>query len=72
MSHETQQYRPQPEVVSNAERMLAEASPLELARAEEMYLAYGGVTDGKSAVTGAELPLFAECRPLVKAGWLAA
>lgn len=65
-------YTPPAELVATAERALAEATLAELAKAEALYLAYGSVTDGKSAVTGATLPPFAECRPLVQSGWLAA
>lgn len=67
-----QPYSPPPEMVAAAEEKLAAASPAALARAEAAYQAYGDVTGGRSAVTGALLPTFAECKPLVRAGWLAA
>jgi hypothetical protein len=64
-------YTPPLEMLQAADRMLAEASPEELAIADKLYVAYGGVTGHRSAITGAELPDFDICRPLVKAGWLA-
>ncbi|NVJ13141.1 hypothetical protein [Myxococcus sp. AM010] len=65
-------YSPAPELVAAAERALATANPAHLDTAERMYLSYGAVTDGRSAVTGAVLPPFRECSVLVRAGWLAA
>ncbi|HEX5750012.1 MAG TPA: hypothetical protein VFZ09_27530 [Archangium sp.] len=64
-------YTPPLEMLQAAETMLAQATPEDLAIADKLYMAYGGVTGGRSAVTGAELPEFEICRPLVKAGWLA-
>jgi hypothetical protein len=64
-------YTPPPELLAAAEKMLFEASPGELAIADKLYVAYGSVTGQRSAVTGAELPAFDICRPLVRAGWLA-
>lgn len=65
-------YTPSEETLANAERLLSEATPRELAQAELLYVAYGSVTGGRSAVSGAELPSFDFCRPLVRAGWLVA
>lgn len=69
---ETLPYSPPPEMVAAAEAKLAAATPAALAKAEAAYQAYGDVTGGRSAVTGAQLPAFADCKPLVRAGWLAA
>lgn len=66
----SQPYTPPPRLVEKAEAALAEAAPEELAEAARLYAAYGTVTEGRSAVSGAELPAFSDCRPLVKAGWL--
>ncbi|QSQ24870.1 hypothetical protein JY651_07990 [Pyxidicoccus parkwayensis] len=65
-------YSPPPELVEKAERELASATEDELAQARRCYSAYCGVTAGRSAVTGAELPAFDACPVLVRAGWLAA
>lgn len=65
-------YVPAPELVAAAEQSVASASPEVLATAERLYVAYGAVTDGRSAVTGATLPQFSACSVLVRAGWLAA
>lgn len=65
-------YTPPPELVTAAERALSLATPEQLQRAEALYTAYGSVTGHRSAVTGAELPPFSECKPLVRVGWLAA
>ncbi|QDE83326.1 hypothetical protein [Myxococcus xanthus] len=68
----SQPYTPPSELVSAAEQSVASASPESLAQAERLYVAYGGVTGGRSAVTGATLPQFSACSVLVRAGWLAA
>lgn len=67
-----QTYTPPSELVTAAESALAAATPEQLQRAEALYTAYGSVTGHRSAVTGATLPPFSECKPLVRAGWLAA
>ncbi len=72
MSVQTPPYSPPQEMLAAAEKALSEATPAELAAAESLYMAYAKPTGGRSAVTGAELPLFAACKPLVRAGWLAA
>lgn len=64
-------YAPAPELVAAAETSVASASPEALATAERLYAAYGAVTSGRSAVTGATLPTFSACSMLVRAGWLA-
>ncbi|MBN8466185.1 hypothetical protein JYJ95_06655 [Corallococcus exiguus] len=64
-------YTPPPELIASAEKALAQASPSKLALALTLYHCYGGVTGGRSAVTGAELPPFEKCSMLVRAGWLA-
>ncbi|WAM23803.1 hypothetical protein [Myxococcus sp. NMCA1] len=64
-------YTPPPELVSSAERDVAGASPEDMAQAERLYVVYGGVTGGRSAVTGAPLPQFSACSVLVRAGWIA-
>ncbi|NPC76055.1 hypothetical protein HPP05_40640 [Corallococcus exiguus] len=64
-------YTPPPELITAAEKALAQASPGKLATALTLYTCYGGVTGGRSAVTGAELPPFEKCSTLVRAGWLA-
>lgn len=64
-------YTPPPEMLEAAEKMLASATPAELALADKLYVAYGSVTGQRSAISGAELPTFDICRPLVRAGWLA-
>ncbi|QSQ17222.1 hypothetical protein [Myxococcus landrumensis] len=64
-------YTPPDELVESARLSLAAAMPSELDAAVRAYRAYGSVTDGRSAVTGAELPAFDACPPLVQAGWLA-
>ncbi|RKG94131.1 hypothetical protein D7V97_39430, partial [Corallococcus sp. CA053C] len=56
---------------ATAERALALARPDELGRAAVLYTVYCGVTGGRSAVTGAELPPFEKCPMLVRAAWLA-
>lgn len=71
MSQQPPPYTPPASLVTAAEEALAGATPAELAKAEALYLAYGSVTGHRSAVSGAELPAFADCRPLVRAGWLA-
>lgn len=63
-------YAPPAELVAKAEQSLANASKAQLAAAETLYGAYGSVTAGRSAVTGAELKPFSECPVLVRAGWL--
>ncbi|QSQ19308.1 hypothetical protein JY651_28680 [Pyxidicoccus parkwayensis] len=65
-------YAPPAELVAKAEQELAGATREELDHAARCYAAYCGVTDGRSAVTGAELPAFDACPVLVRAGWLAA
>ncbi|NRD67784.1 hypothetical protein HRD49_39255, partial [Corallococcus exiguus] len=65
-------YTPPPELITAAEKALAQASPGKLATALTLYTCYGSVTGGRSAVTGAELPHFEKCSVLVRAGWLAA
>lgn len=65
-------YTPPPEQRSNAEALLSNASREELHLAELAYTAYGSVTGGRSAVTGAELPAFDACNPVVRAGWVSA
>ncbi|RKG99216.1 hypothetical protein [Corallococcus carmarthensis] len=51
--------------------MLANAGGAELHLAARAYTAYCGTTGGRSAVTGAQLPAFEACPPLVRAAWLA-
>ncbi|NBD09254.1 hypothetical protein [Corallococcus silvisoli] len=65
-------YTPPPEQRSNADALLVNASPDELHLAERAYTAYGSITGGRSAVTGAELPAFNVCNPVVRAGWVSA
>jgi hypothetical protein len=64
-------YTPPPELLQEAEAMLRDACPEELTLAARAYVAYGLPTGGRSAISGAELPDFDVCRPLVRAGWLA-
>ncbi|EPX56170.1 hypothetical protein D187_007512 [Cystobacter fuscus DSM 2262] len=64
-------YTPPLELLQAADDMLLGASPGELADAARGYVAHGRPTGGHSAITGAELPDFDVCRPLVRAGWLA-
>lgn len=64
-------YIPPPEMLAAAEHALATATPEELALAEVLYDEYAEVTGFRSAVTGAELPRYKDCRELVRAGWLA-
>ncbi|MCY1042688.1 hypothetical protein OV208_15290 [Corallococcus sp. bb12-1] len=64
-------YAPSPELSAHADAMITNASAAELQMAARAYTAYGSVTGGRSAVTGAELPTFDACKPLVRAGWLA-
>ncbi|RKH64106.1 hypothetical protein [Corallococcus aberystwythensis] len=64
-------YTPPAELITAAEKVLAQASPGKLATALTLYTCYGSVTGGRSAVTGAELPPFEKCSVLVRAGWLA-
>lgn len=64
-------YTPPTELILAAEKALAQASPDKLATALTLYHCYGGVTGGRSAVNGAELPSFEKCPVLVRAGWLA-
>lgn len=63
-------YSPPPEMLARAERILASATPGELVTAAHLYQRYQVPTDGRSAVTGAELPGFEVNRPLVKACWI--
>lgn len=64
-------YTPPDELVERARVALTAASETELREAERAYQAYGSATDGRSAVTGADLPPFDACPVLVRAGWLA-
>lgn len=66
-----QPYVPPAEMVKEAEQAIAAAPLADMVAAEHAYLRYGSVTGGRSAVTGAQLPPFSECKPLVQAGWLA-
>ncbi|TQF09081.1 hypothetical protein FJV41_46560 [Myxococcus llanfairpwllgwyngyllgogerychwyrndrobwllllantysiliogogogochensis] len=63
-------YTPPEELVERARVALAAASSLELHKAERFYKTYCSATDGRSEVTGAELPPFGSCSVLVRAGWL--
>lgn len=67
---EAQKYTPPAELVESATRQVQAAGPDVLNAADRLFTAYGRVTDGKSAVTGAVLPPFVDCKPLVQAGWL--
>ncbi|RKH08721.1 hypothetical protein D7X74_31020 [Corallococcus sp. CA047B] len=64
-------YTPPADIITAAESALATARPDELGRATVLYTTYCGVTGGRSAVTGAELPPFEKCPLLVRAAWLA-
>lgn len=69
----TQAKPPQPprqDILDKAERILAGATEGELVTAEFLYRCYGAVSEGRSAITGAELPAFAACPPLVRACWV--
>ncbi|NNC01914.1 hypothetical protein HJC10_03475 [Corallococcus exiguus] len=65
-------YTPPSELTAAASRKVAESDSTSVSNAARLFLAYGRVTDGKSAVTGSPLPPFAECNDLMKSGWLAA
>ncbi|RYZ34267.1 MAG: hypothetical protein EOO71_39560 [Myxococcaceae bacterium] len=64
-------YTPPADIITAAESALAKARPDEIGRATVLYTTYCGVTGGRSAVTGAELPPFEKCPLLVRAAWLA-
>lgn len=59
------------DALRTAEERLAGATPERLDLARDLYMAYCSETGHRSAVTGAPLPPFAECNPLVRAAWLA-
>ncbi|MET0405644.1 MAG: hypothetical protein ABW123_24710 [Cystobacter sp.] len=63
-------YTPPLELLQAAEALLRGALPEELTAAAFAYASYGQPTGGRSAITGSELPAFAVCNPLVRAGWL--
>jgi hypothetical protein len=63
-------YTPPLELFHAAVELLQGATPTEIAAAARAYGAYSMPTGGRSAITGAELPDFGVCTPLVRAGWL--
>jgi len=71
MSQQQPSYTPPADLVESARLDLAAATSDELHAAERAYSTYCKATGGRSAVTGAELPAFAACSVLVRAGWLA-
>ncbi|RKH61456.1 hypothetical protein [Corallococcus llansteffanensis] len=64
-------YTPPAEIIFAANQRLETATLGHIALAAVLYGTYCGVTGGRSAVTGAELPPFEKCPVLVRAGWLA-
>jgi hypothetical protein len=65
-----QPWTPPLEMLQLAETICATATPGELVTAEHLYRAYPGPTGGRSGMTGAELPPFGACTPLVRSCWI--
>lgn len=65
-----QPYTPPEHVITAGNEALAQATQVELELAEQAYAAYAARTEHRSAVTGAALPSFGACPPLVRAAWL--